>query len=148
LGRLCAQIQEEVSEIICRKLKDPRVGFVTLTGVKVSPDLGYADIHVSVMGEPGAADRTMACLDGARSFIRAELGRRLAIRRIPEIRFHRDDSGIRGARIDSLLKNLRDPQRAREGAPAGEGLGCSEGPEGSQGPPGSESSGGDHDGTL
>lgn len=127
LDRLCGQIQEEVCDIISRKLRDPRVGFVTLTGVKVSPDLSYATIYVSVMGEPGDIKRTMASLDGARSFIRVELGRRLEIRRIPEVRFFHDDSGIKGARIDSILKDLR------EGREGGEGREAEEGGDGGQG---------------
>lgn len=120
LDRLCGQIQEEVSEIISRKLKDPRVGFVTLTGVKVSADLSYATIYVSVMGEAGEVERSMACLDGASSFIRAELARRLAIRHIPEIRFFHDDSGIKGARIDSILKDLREGREGTEHAQGAE----------------------------
>jgi ribosome-binding factor A len=126
LDRLCGQIQEEVSEIISRKLKDPRVGFVTLTGVNVSADLSYANIYVSVMGGAGDLDRTMACLDGARSFIRVELARRLAIRHIPEIRFHHDDSGAKGARIDSILKGLKEGEEGRKGNEGKDGEdGCS-----------------------
>jgi ribosome-binding factor A len=105
---LCGQIQEEVSEIIARKLKDPRVGFVTLTGVKVSPDLSYASIYVSVMGSQQEVEKTLAGLDGAKSFIRSELARRLEIRHVPEIRFHHDDSSVKGARIDVILKHLKE----------------------------------------
>jgi ribosome-binding factor A len=108
LSRLCGQIQEEVSEIITRKLRDPRVGFVTLTGVKVSPDLSYASIYVSVLGSQGDVKKTLAGLDGAKSFIRSELARRLEIRHVPELRFHHDDSSEKGARIDLLLKNLKE----------------------------------------
>ncbi len=108
LDRLCAQIQEEVSEIISRKLRDPRIGFVTLTGVKVSADLSYASIYVSVMGSPEDIERSIACLGGAASFIRSELAKRLQIRHIPEIRFHHDDSCTKGARIDSILKHLKE----------------------------------------
>jgi ribosome-binding factor A len=120
LDRLCAQIQEEVSDIISRKLKDPRVGFVTLTGVKVSPDLSYATIYVSVMGDPGELERTMACLDHARSFVRMELASRLEVRHIPELRFFHDDSGAKGARIDSILRDLRGDREARESGESGE----------------------------
>jgi len=108
LGRLGGQIQEEVSEIIARKLKDPRVGFVTITGAKVSADLSYASIYVSVMGSQAEIDKTLAGLEGAKSFIRSELASRLHIKHIPELRFHLDDSIAKGARIDSILKHLKE----------------------------------------
>jgi ribosome-binding factor A len=108
LGRLGGQIQEEISDIIARKLKDPRVGFVTLTGVKVSADLSYANVYVSVMGSQQEIDNTLAGLEGAKSFIRSELARRLRVKHTPELRFHHDDSLAKGARIDSLLKHLKE----------------------------------------
>lgn len=108
------------------------MGFVTLTGVKVSPDLSYATIYVSVMGEPSDVKRTMAGLEGARSFIRGELGKRLEVRRIPEIRFFHDDSGVKGARIDSILKDLREGRHGREAGGTGEGGQVGEGGEGEE----------------
>ena len=112
LSRLNSQVQEEVSEIISRRLKDPRIGFVTLTGVKVSADLSYASIYVSVMGGPIDIEKSLACLEGAASFIRSELGKRLHIRRIPEVRFYHDDSCVKGARIDSILRDLKERKNA------------------------------------
>jgi ribosome-binding factor A len=108
LARIGGQIQEEVSEIISRRLRDPRLGFVTLTGVKVSADLSYASIYISVMGSEDDVKRSIACLDGARSYIRSELGRRLRFKHVPEIRFHQDDSCRKGARIESILKDLKE----------------------------------------
>ena len=108
LARLAGQIQEEVSEIIARKLRDPRVGFVTLTGVKVTPDLSYANIYVSVMGSAEDVTRTLKGLDQARSYIRSELGGRMRVKHVPEIRFFHDTSAERGARIDSLLRDLKE----------------------------------------
>jgi ribosome-binding factor A len=107
IDRLGGQIQEEVSDIIRRRIKDPRLGFVTVTKVKVSADLSYANIHVSVMGSKQDIERSLTCLDGAARFVRSELGKRLRIKRIPEIRFHYDDSCVRGARIDSILRDLK-----------------------------------------
>ena len=108
ISRLCDQIQEEVSDIIHRKLKDPRVGFVTVTGVRLAADLSRASVYVSVMGNPDDVTKTTACLDGASSFIRSELGRRLRIKRIPELTFRLDDSGVKGARIESILRQLKE----------------------------------------
>ena len=117
LGRLSSQIQEEVSEIIARKIKDPRLGFVTVTGTKVSPDLSYASVYVSVLGSAADIERNLACLDSAKSYIRSELGRRLSVRHVPELRFHHDDSSLKGARIDSILKDLKEAKN--DGSPEG-----------------------------
>jgi ribosome-binding factor A len=117
LGRLGSQIQAEVSDIIARKVKDPRLGFVTLTGVKVSADLSYASVYVSILGTDGDIKRNLACLESAKSFIRSELGKRLSVRHVPELRFHHDDSGLRGARIDSILKDLKEARD--DGSPEG-----------------------------
>jgi ribosome-binding factor A len=100
-------MQKEISEIIHRKIRDPRIGFVSVTNVKVAADLSLANVYVSVMGKQDAVDKSMAGLSGAASFIRTELARRLRIKRIPELRFYYDDSAIRGARIDSILKSLK-----------------------------------------
>jgi ribosome-binding factor A len=108
ISRLCDQIQEEVSDIMHRKLKDPRLGFVTVTRVKLAADLSHADIYVSVMGSPDDVARSTTCLSGASSFIRSELGRRLRIKHIPELTFRYDDSGVKGARIELILKHLKE----------------------------------------
>jgi ribosome-binding factor A len=113
LDRLGGQIQEEISDIIARKLKDPRVGFVSVTGVRVSADLSVASVYVSAMGEEEEAGRSLAGLEGAAAYIRQELGRRLRIKRIPELRFFRDDSAAKGARIDELLRDLREEKDER-----------------------------------
>ena len=104
-------LQEEIS-LLVRKLKDPRIGFVTITGVKVTNDLRHAKVYVGVMGdEAGGADeivrtRTMEGLHSAAGFIRRELGRVLTLRRIPEIVFLYDESVERGARMEALLRDL------------------------------------------
>jgi ribosome-binding factor A len=108
ISRLCDQIQEEVSDIIHRKLKDPRLGFLTVTRVKLAADLSQSNIYVSVMGSPEDVTKTIECLDGASGLVRSELGRRLRIKRIPELIFRYDDSGVKGARIESILKDLKE----------------------------------------
>jgi ribosome-binding factor A len=114
ISRLNDQLREEISDIIHRKVKDPRIGFVTVTGVRVAADLSQASVYVSVMGEPAAIETTVACLEGAASFVRTELGRRLRIKRIPELKFRYDDSGVRSARIDSLLRRLKEDNNGRD----------------------------------
>lgn len=108
LSRLGDQIQEEVSDIIRRRLKDPRVGFVSVTGARVTADLSLAYVYISVMGSEEDITRSYECLVGAARFIRTELGRRLRIKRVPEIRFLYDDSTARGARIESILRHLKE----------------------------------------
>jgi ribosome-binding factor A len=112
LSRLGSQMQEEISDIIRRRLKDPRLGFVSVTRAKVSGDLIYASVYFSVIGDQAEVERTMTCLVHAASFIRSELGRRLHVKRIPELRFFYDDSSVRGARIEKLLKDLKEGDNA------------------------------------
>ncbi len=108
LSRLGVQIQEEVSDIIRRRLKDPRIGFVSVTGARVTADLSFAYVYISAMGSEEDIGRSLECLIGAASFIRSELGKRLRIKRIPELRFVYDDTGVRAAKIEAILKDLKD----------------------------------------
>ena len=101
-------LREEIS-LLVRKLKDPRIGFVTITGVEVTDNLRHAKVYVSVMGEDETARaETLEGLHSAAGFIRRELGRVLTIRRIPELAFRYDESVERGTRMDALLNNLHD----------------------------------------
>lgn len=86
------------------ELKDPRIGFVTLTGVEVSADIQHAKIFYTVMGDASTRGKTSTGLEKAIPFIRRELGRRLHLRTIPEIIFQYDSSIEYGTRIESLLK--------------------------------------------
>ena len=108
LTRLGSQIQEEISDIITRKLKDPRLGFVSVTRAKVSADLSYASVYFSVIGDEGDSERAMLCLEHAANFIRSELASRLHVKRMPELRFFYDDSSAEGARIERILKDLKE----------------------------------------
>ncbi|MDR7481240.1 MAG: 30S ribosome-binding factor RbfA [Armatimonadota bacterium] len=113
-ARLAEVIRTEVSAII-RTLRDPRIGFVSVTDVEVSQDLRHARIFVSVLGDAAAKQRTMEGLEHATGYVRSLLGPRLGIRLVPEIVFRLDPSIERGVRITSLLRELaeepsRDPQ--------------------------------------
>ena len=112
--RLGGQIQEEISEIIQRRLKDPRLGFITITKVRLTADLRYATVFVSVMGRQDEIDRNLLCLEGASNFIRSELGRRLRVKHIPELRFRYDDSGVKGARIEKILRHLKEGEHGTD----------------------------------
>jgi ribosome-binding factor A len=118
--RLAEQIKEEVSLVIAGELEDPRVGLVTVTEAKLSPDLRHAKIFVSVRGTKEEVKASLAALRHAAGFIRAQLGPSLTIRYTPELHFVHDDSVETAARIEELLseeiEKVREQEQAQEPA--------------------------------
>ncbi|MGI6081491.1 MAG: 30S ribosome-binding factor RbfA [Limnochordia bacterium] len=110
-ARLCQEIKRNASEII-KLMKDPRLGFVTVTDVEVTRDLSYARVYVSVFGDDASAEETLAALKSGSGFFRSELGQRIRLRHTPEISFRLDKSAQRGARIDELLAELRQKEES------------------------------------
>lgn len=108
--RLAEEIRHDLGEILLRHLRDSRIGFVTVTGVKMSPDLKLAKVFVSVLGNQESREETMKTLAGAAPFVRHELCARIRMRRAPEVRFVYDESEERGARIDQILEEIRHEQ--------------------------------------
>lgn len=104
--RLAEVIRTEASDIFRQGIKDPRIGFVSITDVVVSADLRHAKIFVSVLGDQEAKQRTMVGLNRAMGYIRSQLGARLSMRFVPEILFRLDESIERGARVSSLLREV------------------------------------------
>jgi len=98
-------LQEEISAIIRREVEDPRVGFVTITGVDVTRDLHHATVWVSIIGDEGQRSASMAALGRAMPFVRHHLGT-LRIRTIPELHLREDDSAQRSARVMQLLDQI------------------------------------------
>lgn len=96
----------EISEIIHRRLKDPRVGFCTVTRVAVSDDLQHAKVYVSTMGSSEESENTLKALERASNFVRREIGQRLEMRHTPEIVFHGDKSIEHLDHIDRLLRQI------------------------------------------
>ena len=96
-------MKQEVSEIVLRELKDPRIGFVTVTEVKCTADLREAKIYVSVMGSDDQVKNTLAGLKSSMGFIRREIGRRIRLRFTPEISLALDKSLDYSAHIQELL---------------------------------------------
>lgn len=111
-ARVGDQMKEEIADILMRKLKDPRIGFATVTDVAVSDDLRNATVYVSVYGT--ARTETLAGLESAAAFIRSELGRRMRMKFVPELIFRYDDSAERGAHIMELLHDI-DRKDGRQG---------------------------------
>jgi ribosome-binding factor A len=109
--RLAEEIREEAARIIASELKDPRIGFVTVTRVELTADLRLARIHVGVLGGEADRARTMSGLTASAGFLRRELGRRLRVRHTPEVQF-RYDTGLDATdRVAQLLAE----SRGREG---------------------------------
>jgi ribosome-binding factor A len=105
--KLEIDLQREISFIINSKLKDPRIGFVTVTGVKLSTDYHYLDVFVSVMGEPKIIDDTIKGLNSCDGFIKKNLKERFRLRTMPEIKFIYDKSIANGMKIMEILEGLK-----------------------------------------
>jgi len=106
--RVSELLLEEISWLIERELKDPRIGFVTLTKVKVSRDLRHARVYVSVMGSDEERDRSMQGLRSAVGFIKMRLGENLRLKNLPDIDFILDTTLDRVRRIEELIKEIRN----------------------------------------
>jgi ribosome-binding factor A len=104
-ARLDELLREEVSEIIRREVDDPRVGFVTITDVEVSPDLRHANVWVSVIGAPNEKRDTLRALSRAMPFVRQRLGR-LRLKRIPELHVKEDRTSEAGTRVLRIIEDL------------------------------------------
>jgi ribosome-binding factor A len=100
------QMKKELSEIISRKIKDPRVGFVTVTDVEVTGDLQQAKVFISVLGDDKQKEESLIGLTKAKGFIRSEIGRRIRLRKTPEILFEFDESIDYGNHIETLIHQL------------------------------------------
>jgi ribosome-binding factor A len=105
--RLAALIQETLAEALATQVKDPRVGFVTLTGVTVSPDGSHAAIRVSIMGTDEQKTSALAGLESARGFLRTHLAGAMSVRTVPELHFHLDRGQEHAQRINQLLAELK-----------------------------------------
>ncbi len=107
-NRVAEEIKKEVSDILNQKIKDPRIGFVTVTDVEVTADLQHAKIYISVLGDDEQKEDTLVGLAKANGFIRSEIGKRIRLRKTPEISFHFDEAHEYGSRIEAILRDLND----------------------------------------
>jgi ribosome-binding factor A len=114
--RLAEEIREEVARIIGRELKDPRIGFVTVTRVELTADLRLARVHVGVLGDEAQREKTLGALRQAAGYVRHALGRCLRVRHTPEVQFVYDHGLEATERVGRLLAETAAPER-----PAGEG---------------------------
>jgi len=111
VGRVGEQIKKELSLILQSEFKDPRLGFITVTGVDVTNDLSQAKVYISVLGSEEQKEDTLKALAKGTGFLRGELGRRIRLRVIPELQFKFDSSVEYGSRIDQLLNKINNGEQ-------------------------------------
>jgi ribosome-binding factor A len=114
-GRRPEQIAETVRQVVAeglsREVRDPRVGFVTVTGVDVSGDLSHAKVRVSVMGDEAEKSKAMEGLRSAAGFLRTKLTKALTTRTVPELHFEIDRGAQHAARINELLADIKHEEQ-------------------------------------
>ena len=115
--RVDALLREEIGAILAREIADPRIGFTTVTDVETAPDLSHAQVWVSIIGQPDERAASLTALRSAMPFVRHLLGKRVRLRRIPELHVRVDDTAERGTRVLRLLADLE--AGAEPEAPAG-----------------------------
>src|SRR5215217_1295732 len=120
--RIDELLRQEIGAILSREVSDPRIGFATITEVETTPDLRHARVWVSVIGQHGEREETIAVLGRAMSFVRRELGRRLRLKRIPELHVRLDDTAERGTRVLQLLHELEEGHLPDDVPPPDESL--------------------------
>ncbi|KAA0564219.1 MULTISPECIES: 30S ribosome-binding factor RbfA [Bacillaceae] len=114
-NRVSEQMKKELSDIIGRKIKDPRIGFVTVTDVQVTGDLQQAKVYITVLGGEDQRENTLKGLAKAKGFIRSEVGQRIRLRKTPEIIFEFDESIDYGNHIETLLRKVQDePEESKD----------------------------------
>ena len=111
--RVSEQIHRELAELVRLEVKDPRVGFITLTDVEVSPDYAHAKVYFTSMHGKDGLDEILVGLRRASGFLRRELGRRIRIHTLPELHWHYDPSVERGAELSALIDRTIEEDSAR-----------------------------------
>lgn len=112
--RIAGEIQKEISDIIRNSIKDPRIPqMVSVTGVKVTKDLRYAKVYISIYGSDEEKKNAITALKGAAGFVRREIGQRIQLRYTPEIIFEADDSIERGMHISKLIEETLHSDKER-----------------------------------
>jgi ribosome-binding factor A len=113
--RVGEQIREDLTELLTREVHDPGIGFLTITHVRVTPDLHQARVYYTTLGDQKARRESARALERAAPFLRRQLGRRLRLRRTPELEFFFDESIERHDRIEQILQQIQT-ERAEAGA--------------------------------
>jgi ribosome-binding factor A len=104
--RVAEEMKREIAQILRDELKDPRIGFTTITRVEVTKDLRYAKVFVSIYGQEVEKEQSLEALNNASGFVRREIGKRIKLRYTPEVLFCIDNSIEHGAKISRLLTKV------------------------------------------
>jgi ribosome-binding factor A len=108
MRRVDEAMREVLSDVLSHDLKDPRVGFVTVTDVKTSPDLRHARVYVSVLGDADAVAASLEGLESAHGFLQGRIGSELRLKNTPALQFVHDDTAARAQRLEQLLAEHRE----------------------------------------
>jgi ribosome-binding factor A len=111
MRRVDVAVRQVIGDAVAQDLKDPRVGFVTVTDVETSPDLRHARVYVSVLGTPAERDASLEGLRSAHGFLQGRLARELRLKNTPELEFIFDDTTERAFRLERLLEREREDER-------------------------------------
>ncbi len=109
--RVADLLQVEIANLLLKELKDPRIGFVSISRVRMTPDLKMARIYVSVLGSEKEVKSSLIGLDRAKGWIRREIGRRLHLRYTPELHFHQDDSIEYAAHFEEIIQKIHEEEK-------------------------------------
>jgi ribosome-binding factor A len=112
LNRVGGAIKEEISRLLLREIKDPRIGFVTITRVHVSKDLRSVKVYFSVLGDQSVRADSLTGLNSAKGFVRRELGRRLRLRYVPDIVFSFDPSLEEMSRLAEVIHEIHEGEKS------------------------------------
>lgn len=115
--RVADQIRGELAQLLAREVHDPGLGFVTLTRVQVSPDIQLARVFYTVLGDDTARRNSARALDRASAFLRRQIGARLRLKRVPELKFQYDEAVAGQDRIEQLLNEIHAADRQRTNEP-------------------------------
>lgn len=104
MRRVDEAMRQVLGDALAQDMKDPRIGFVTVTDVKTSPDLRHARVYVSVLGDAGAQEATLDGLTSAHGFLQGRVADELRLKRTPELRFELDETAQRAARLQRIIE--------------------------------------------
>lgn len=113
-NKVAEEIKKEITQMLRDEIKDPRIGFITVTGVEVTPDIRYAKVFISVYGNDETRVQSLEALEKGKGFVRSELGKRMSLRYTPEISFKFDSSIEYGAKIMKLLAEVKQTENEHE----------------------------------
>jgi ribosome-binding factor A len=116
--RIADVLRQSLAEVIQHEARDPRIGFVTITGIKLSPDLRHAKVYVSRLGDESKLEEALEALNRAAPFFRKSLAGRTGLRFTPGLRFYRDTGVERGRRVEELLREISEDSSGRDTAPS------------------------------